>query len=59
MMTIGDQLASLILELAKKRSAEIGRDIDPDAALVIQKSTYVDDTLGGGSEEEVTRFKGE
>merc|ERR1712239_17561 len=57
-MTFGDQHASLILELTKKWSAVLGREIDPQAAVLLELSTYVDDTLGGGSPEEVARFKG-
>merc|ERR1712239_69874 len=57
-MTFGDQLASLILELTKKWSAVLGHEIDPQAAVLLELSTYVDDTLGGGSPEEVAQFKG-
>ena len=58
-MTFGDQLASLILELVKKMGAEMGADIDPEAAEIVMESTYVDDTLGGGTTEMVDRFMGE
>ena len=47
-MMFGDQLASLILEIAKKMGANLGRELDPEAAEVLVTSTYVDDTLGGG-----------
>ena len=57
-VTFADVLASLILELTKKMRAELGRDIDPDAVEVILESTYVDDTLGGGTPEQVQRFTG-
>ncbi len=49
---------SLILELTKKWSAVLGREINPHAAVLLKLSTYVDETLGGGSPEKVARFKG-
>ena len=55
----GDQLAALILEIAKKMGADLGREIDPEAAEVLETSTYVDDTLGGGSPEQVDRYMGQ
>ena len=58
-MTFGDQLASLILELTKKLAAVHGKNIDPQAAQLLELSTYVDDSLGGGSPEQVARFKGD
>ena len=57
-MTFSDQLALLILELTKKWIAVLGREMDPQAAVLLELSTYVDDTLGGGSLEEVAWFKG-
>ena len=58
-MTFGDTLASLILELVKKIGADLGRDIDEEAVEVLLESTYVDDTLGGGTTEMVERFMGD
>ena len=57
-MTFGDQLAALILELAKNWAAKLGLDLDQEAVLVLQLSSYVDDILGGGSPEQVTRYTG-
>ena len=57
-VTFGDLLASLVLELAKKMAAGLGMRIDPAASEEILRNTYVDDTAGGGSEEEVQRFMG-
>ena len=52
-MTFGDQLASLILELAKNLAAKLGQAVDPEAVLVLLLSTYVDDIVGGGTPEQV------
>ena len=57
-MTFGDQLAPLILELAKNMAAHEGRDVDPEAVEVLVTSTYVDDVCGGGTKAQVDRFKG-
>ena len=57
--TFGDISAGLILEVAKRRVAEIGRDINPIAAQQLQDYTYVDDSLMGGSAEDVHRMRGE
>ena len=57
-MTFGDQLAALCLELAKKIAAEKGQEIDSEAALLLVESCYVDDLLGGGTEDQVRRFMG-
>ena len=57
-VTFGDQLASLILELVKNRAAELGKEVDPEAAELLVSSMYVDDLLGGGSWEQVSRFRG-
>ena len=58
-MTFGDQIAGLILELIKKLAAELGMEIDVEACHQIGKKTYVDDGAGGGSREQVERFRGE
>ena len=57
-VTFGDQLASLILELVKNIAAGKGVQIDPEAADLLLKSMYVDDLLGGGSWDQVQRFRG-
>ena len=57
-MTFGDQLAALILELAKNIAADEGRDEDPEAVEILITSTYVDDLCGGGTQAQVDRFKG-
>ena len=56
--TFGDISAGLILEVAKRRVAELGRDIDPMAAQQLQDYCYVDDSLLGGSREDVERMRG-
>ena len=58
-VTFGDVAAALTLELANKIAAELGVDLDPAAVEVILRSTYVEDTAGGGTEEEVQRYIGE
>ena len=58
-MTFGDQLASLILELAKNIAAQEGENIDEEAAQFLRDSTYVDDVCAGGNQAQVNRFKGE
>ena len=55
-VTFGDQLASLILELCKNRAAELGWQLDPEAADLLKNSMYVDDLCGGGSPEQVARL---
>ena len=50
-MTFGDQLAALILELTKKMGADLGKEVDNEATQVLEESTYVDDVMGGGSPE--------
>ena len=57
--TFGDVAAGLILEVAKRRVAELGCQIDPVAAEQLQKYSYVDDSLMGGSAEDVARMRGE
>ena len=57
-VTFGDQIAGLILELVKKMAAELGKEVDEEACHQISNKTYVDDGLGGGSREQVERFRG-
>ena len=56
--TFGDVAAGLILEVAKRRVAEMGQDIDPVAAEQLQKYSYVDDSILGGTKEDVDRMRG-
>ena len=57
-VTFGDQIAGLVLELVKKLAAELGQSIDPEACDQIRYRTYVDDGAGGGSRSQVERFRG-
>ena len=57
--TFGDVSAGLILEVAKRRVADIGSSIDPTAAQQLRDYSYVDDSLMGGSATEVARMRGE
>ena len=54
----GDGCASLGLELAKEKTAELGCDIDPKAADQLVRNSFVDDIGGGGTKEEVLRMRG-
>ena len=58
-VTFGDQIAGLVLELVKGLAAQLGESIDPDACHQIRARTYVDDGAGGGTREAVERFRGE
>ena len=55
----GDLAAGLILEVAKRRVAELGQKIDPMAARQLQLYSYVDDSLMGGSREDAERMRGQ
>ena len=57
--TFGDVAAGLILEIAKRRVAEMGKDIDEQASQQLQDFSYVDDSIVGGSAEDVERMRGE
>ena len=54
--TFGDVAAGLILEIAKRRVAEMGAEIDEQAAQQLQDYSYVDDSILGGSAEDVQRY---
>ena len=57
-VTFGDPIAGLMLELVKKMAAELGLPIDKEACYQISHKTYVDDGAGGGSRAQVERFRG-
>ena len=57
--TFGDLAAGLILEIAKRKVAELGREEDPMAAQQLQDFCYVDDSILGGSQEDAERMRGE
>ena len=40
-------------------SAQLGESIDPEACIQIRRKTYVDDGAGGGTREQVNRYRGE
>ena len=44
--------------MVKKLAAELGMEIDEEACHQIRRKTYVDDGAGGGSREQVERFRG-
>ena len=55
----GDLSAGLMLEVGKRRVANLGADIDPQAAEQLKTKSYVDDSILGGSPEDVARMRGE
>ena len=44
--------------MAKRKCADLGEHIDHIAAEKLKRDSYVDDTLTGGTREEVERFRG-
>ena len=54
----GDVAAGLVLEVAKRRVANLGRAIDPMAAEQLENKTYVDDAIMGGDKQDVDRMRG-
>ena len=56
--TFGDVAAGLILEVAKRKVAELGSAVDPVAARQLQDFCYVDDSILGGSKEDAERMRG-
>ena len=57
--TFGDVAAGLILEIAKRKVAELGSGEDPIAAQQLQDYCYVDDSILGGTHEDVQRMRGQ
>ena len=55
----GDLSAGLMLEVGKRRVANLGSAIDPQAAEQLKTHSYVDDSILGGSLEDVARMRGE
>ena len=55
----GDLSAGLMLEVGKRRVANLGEAIDPQAAEQLRTQSYVDDSILGGSLEDVERMRGE
>ena len=58
-VTFGDVSAGLTLEIAKRKVATAGAHIDPEAAEQVKNNTYVDDSILGGTQEDVNRMRGE
>ena len=48
-----------MLEVGKRRVANLGATIDPQAAEQLKSQSYVDDSILGGSAEDVARMRGE
>ena len=56
--TFGDVSAGLVLEVAKRKVAELGAHLDLTAAQQLVDYTYVDDSVLGGDQEDVNRMRG-
>ena len=57
-VAFGDLPAANLLEIARNMVADDGQHIDPEAARKIKEDSYVDDNVGGGTDEEVRRMQG-
>ena len=55
----GDRPAGMCLEIVKDLAREAGKDICPETAVVMEKGSYVDDSIAGGSEEFIDKLVGE
>ena len=54
----GDRPAACQLEISKKKIAELGEQIDPEAAKKLVQDSYVDDIFSGGGVDEIQRMVG-
>ena len=54
----GDTPAACLLEVSKRKVAELGKDIDLEASQKIIQDSYVDDCASGGSPSSVERMIG-
>ena len=57
-MMFGDRPAATALEVTKRKVAELGESIDPEASEMIQDG-YSDDGVTGGENEDLDRMMGE
>ena len=55
--TFGDVAAGLLLEIANRKVAVLGEDIDPLAAVQLKNLSFADDGVLGGSHKEVERMR--
>ena len=55
----GDVAAGLMLEVGKRRLANLGSDLDPQAADQLKNKSNVDDSILGGSNSDVERMRGQ
>ena len=55
---MGDIPAATFMELTKRKTADMAKQIDPVAAKKIKEDSFVDDLSTGGTREECLRFKG-
>ena len=57
-VAFGDLPAANFLEIGRNLTADFGKHIDPVASKKIEKDSYVDDNVSGGSAAEVKRMQG-
>ena len=57
-VTFGVQVAAVLLEAAKKRVSEVGKEVDPEAARLLVEASLVDDGCTGGTPEACRRMRG-
>ena len=57
-VTFEDLSAGLLLEIGKCKMANLGWNIDPQAASQLKDYLYIDDGILGGSEEDVQQMRG-
>ena len=57
-VSMGDICASCFMELTKRATAEMSKEIDEVAAKKIAEDSFVDDVSTGGTKAECDRFKG-
>ena len=55
----GDRPAAMCLEIVKDLAREAGKEICPETAAVMEKGSYVDDSIAGGSEEFIDKMVGD
>ena len=55
-VSFGDRLAAVLLEICVKRTIELFGHLDPEAATKLLQDHYVDDIATGGTRAQVTRY---
>ena len=57
--TFGDLSAGLLLEIGKRKVANLGHAIDPMASSQLKDYFYIDDGILGGTQADVDRMRGD